>query len=75
MAGGREPAMPVASVRLGPFVLGPNTLSVGLHGFVTLIVLVFAAFLFGAIVFTKNADAKTVRRPKISAACSGRCCC
>jgi len=38
------------------------------------IILMFAAFLFGAIFFGKNPDVKTVRRPKISAACSERCC-
>ena len=61
-------------VRLGPFVFGPNTLWLGLRGFLMFIILVFAAFLFGAIFFTENPEAKTVRRLKISAACSGRCC-
>ena len=36
MAGGREPAMLVASVHLGPFVFGPNTLWLGLHGLLML---------------------------------------
>ncbi len=74
MASGREPAMRVASVHLGPFVFGPNTLWLGLHGFLMFIILMFAVFLFGAIFFTKNPEAKTVRRLKISAACSERCC-
>ena len=64
-----------ASVCLGPFVFGPNTLWLGLHGFRMFIILMFAAFLFGAIFFTKNPDVKTVRGLKISAACSERCCC
>ena len=67
--------MPVASVHLCPFVFGPNTLWLGLHGFLMFIILVFAAFLFGAIFFTKNPEAKTVRRLKTSAACSERRCC
>jgi hypothetical protein len=66
MASGREAAMRVASVHLGPFVFGPNTLWLG--------ILMFAAFLIGAIFFTKNPDVKTVRGLKISAACSERCC-
>jgi len=38
------------------------------------IILVFAAFLFGAIFFTKKPEVKTVRRLKITAECSERCC-
>jgi hypothetical protein len=60
--------MPVASTQLGPFVFGPNTLWLGLHGLLMFIILVFSAFLFGAIFFTKSPDARTVRRLKISAA-------
>jgi hypothetical protein len=60
--------MPVASVRFGPFVFGPNTLWLGLHGFLMFVILVFSAFLFGAIFFTKTPDPRTVRRLKISAA-------
>jgi len=67
--------MRVASAHLGPFVSGPNTLWLGLHGFGMFIILMFAAYLFGAIFFTKNPDVKTVRRMKISAACSELCCC
>jgi hypothetical protein len=51
-----------------------NTLWLGLDGFLMFIILVFAAFLFGATFFTKNPEAKTVRRLRISAACSERCC-
>src|SRR6266436_6714769 len=46
----------------------------GLHGFLMFIILVFAAFLFGAIFFTKKPEVKTVRRLKITAECSERCC-
>jgi len=60
--------MPVASVRFGPFVFGPNTLWLGLHGFLMFVILVFSAFLFGAIFFTGTPDARTVRRLKVSAA-------
>ena len=74
MAEGREPAMLVASVHLGPFVSGPNTMWPGLHGFLMFIILLFAALMFGAISSTKNLDVKTVRRLNISAACSERCC-
>jgi hypothetical protein len=60
--------MTLASTQIGPFVFGPNTLWLGLHGFLMFIILVFSAFLFGAIFFTKDPDARTVRRLKISAA-------
>ncbi len=60
--------MPLASAQFGPFVFGPNTLWLGLHGLLMFVILVFSAFLFGAIFFTKNPDARTVRRLKISAA-------
>ena len=60
--------MSVASVRIGPFVFGPNTIWLGLHGLLMFVILVFAAFLFGAIYFTRTPDAATVRRLKISAA-------
>jgi hypothetical protein len=60
--------MPQASTQIGPFVFGPNTLWLGLHGLLMFIILVFAAFLFGAIFFTKTPDPRTVRRIKISAA-------
>jgi len=46
----------------------------GLHGFLMFITLLFAASLFGAISRAKKLDVKTVRRLKISAACSKRCC-
>jgi hypothetical protein len=60
--------MPVASTQIGPFVVGPNTLWLGLHGLLMFIILVFSAFLFGAIFFTRTPDPRTVRRLKISAA-------
>jgi hypothetical protein len=60
--------MPVASTQIGPFVVGPNTLWPGLHGLLMFIILVFSAFLFGAIFFTRTPDPRTVRRLKISAA-------
>lgn len=60
--------MPLASMRFGPFVFGPNTLWLGLHGLLMFVILVFSAFLFGAIFFTKDPTAQTVRRLKISAA-------
>lgn len=60
--------MRLASTQIGPFVFGPNTLWLGLHGVLMFIILVFSAFLFGAIFFTKDPDAATVRRLKISAA-------
>ncbi len=60
--------MSVASTQVGPFVFGPNTLWLGLHGFLMFVILVFSAFLFGAIFFTRVPDPRTVRRLKISAA-------
>ena len=60
--------MALASTQIGPFVFGPNTLWLGLHGLLMFVILVFSAFLFGAIFFTREPDARTVRRLKISAA-------
>jgi tetrahydromethanopterin S-methyltransferase subunit E len=57
----------VATVNWGPIRLGWRTLWLDVHGLLTFLVLVFAAFLFGAIFFTKDPDARTVRRLKISA--------
>jgi hypothetical protein len=74
LAGGTEPAISGASVHLGPFMFGPNPLWLGLHGFLIFIIWCIDAFLFGAILFPKNREAKTVRRLKISAARLERCC-
>jgi len=46
--------MLVEGVHLGPFVFGPNTLWLGLHGFLLFIILMFAALLFGAVFSTKR---------------------
>ena len=51
----------------GPIDLGPHTLVLDLHGLLMFVILVFAAFLFGAIFFAKDPDAILVRRLKISA--------
>lgn len=56
-----------ASFTFGPFTFGPNTLWLDLHGLLMFIILIFSAFLFGAIFFSKDPDAKLVRRLKISA--------
>ena len=74
LAGGTEPAISGASVHLGPLMFGQNTLWLGLRGFLIFIIWCFEVFLFGAIFFTKNPEAKTVRRLKISAARLERCC-
>jgi hypothetical protein len=58
----------MAAVTFGPFQFGPNTLWLDIHGLLMFLVLIFAAFLFGAIYFSKEPDAKTVRRLKISSA-------
>ena len=60
----------MAIVNFGPFQLGPNTFWLDLHGMMMFIILVFSAFLFGAIFFAKTADAVLVRRLKISASVS-----
>ena len=59
--------MVLASVTVGPFSFGWHTLWLDLHGLLMFLILVFAAFLFGAIYFTKDPDARTVRLLKISA--------
>jgi hypothetical protein len=73
LAGGTEPAISGASVYLGLFMFGPNTLWLGLRGFLIFIIWCFEVFLFGAIFFTKNLEAKAVRRLTISAARLERC--
>jgi hypothetical protein len=50
------------------FGIGPNTFWLDVHGLLMFVILVFAAFLFGAIFFSKTADATLVRRLKISSA-------
>ena len=59
--------MVLASATVGPFTFGWYTFWLGLHGMLMFLLLVFAAFLFGAIFFAKDPDARTVRRMKISA--------
>jgi hypothetical protein len=56
-----------ASVDVGPVSLGWHTLWLDLHGLLMFVILVFAAFLFGAIFFSKEPDALMVRRLKVSA--------
>lgn len=58
----------VSRVNIGPFTFGWHTFWLDLHGLLMFLILVFAAFLFGAIFFSKEPDARTVRRLKISAA-------
>ncbi len=48
------------------FGIGLNTIWLDLHGLLMFLVLVFAAFLFGAIFFSKEPDERLVRRLKIS---------
>jgi hypothetical protein len=67
--------MRVASVHLAPFVFGSNTLWLGLHGLLMFFILMFAVFLFRRDLLHQEPGATTVRQLKISAACSGRCCC
>src|SRR5260370_35849684 len=50
------------------FGIGPNTIWLDLHGLLMFLILIFAAFLFGAIFFAKEPDARLVRRLKISSA-------
>lgn len=58
----------MAIIKFGPIELGPDTFWLDLHGMMMFIILVFSAFLFGAIFFAKTADAVLVRRLKLSAA-------
>lgn len=50
------------------FDFGPNTFWLDLHGLLMFLILIFAAFLFGAIFFSKEPAARLIRRLKISAA-------
>ena len=47
--------------------LGPKTFWLDLHGFLMFVVLVFGAFLFGAVFFRQQPDSWFVRRLRISA--------
>jgi hypothetical protein len=47
--------------------IGPNTIWLDLHGLLMFLILIFSAFLFGAIFFAKDPDERLVRRLKISA--------
>ena len=50
------------------FTFGPNTFWLNLHGLLMFLLLIFAAFLFGAIYFAHDPDARLVWRLKISCA-------
>lgn len=50
------------------FDIGPNTFWLDMHGLLMFLILVFAAFLFGAIFFSKDPDERLVRRLKVSSA-------
>jgi hypothetical protein len=60
-------AVVVASINIGPIRLGWHTFWLDVHGLLMFVILVFAAFLFGAIFFAKDPDEQMVRRLKISA--------
>ena len=48
--------------------LGPKTFWLSLHGFLMFVVLVFGAFLFGAVFFRQQPDSLYVRRLRVSVA-------
>ena len=50
------------------FNVGSNTFWLDLHGLLMFLLLIFTAFLFGAIFFSKAPDEQLVRRLKISSA-------
>ncbi len=50
------------------FGIGPNTFWLGIHGLTMIVVPIFSAFLFGSIYFSRTADARLIRRLKISSA-------
>ncbi len=54
------------TVTLGPFEFGPNTFWLDVHAALMFATLIFAAFLLGAIYFSRTADAQFVRRLKVS---------
>ncbi len=49
------------------FDVGPNTFWLDVHGLMMFLLLIFSAFLFGAVFFTKEADERVLRGLKISA--------
>jgi len=54
--------------KLGPFEVGPNTMWLGAHGMLMLVVLVGLAFLLGAIGLPRRADERLVRGLKAAGA-------
>jgi hypothetical protein len=48
--------------------VGQNTFWLDVHGLLMFLILIFSAFLFGAIFFVKEPDAKLVRRLELSSA-------
>lgn len=51
----------MVAFKLGPFEIGPNTMWLGAHGLLMLVIPICLAFLFGAVWFSRQADAKLVR--------------
>ena len=54
----------MVAFKVGPFEIGSNTMWLGAHGLLMLLILVCLAFLFGALCFSRQADEKLVRTLK-----------
>jgi hypothetical protein len=51
----------MVALTVGPFEIGSNTMWLGAHGMLMLVILISLAFLFGAIWFSRRADEQLVR--------------
>lgn len=51
---------------MSQFPIGANNFWLDMHGLLMFLILTFGAFVFGAVYFSKDPDAATVRRLKIS---------
>ena len=54
------------AMQLGPFEVGSNTMWLGAHGMIMLVILISSAFLFGAVWFSRQADEQLLRGLKVA---------
>jgi len=56
----------MVALQVGPFEVGSDTMWLGAHGMIMLVILICLAFLFGAIWFSKQADEQLVLGLKLA---------
>ena len=58
----------MSSFKVGPFEVGPNTVWLGAHGMLMLVVLAGLAFVGGALAYPRSADERLVRGLRLACA-------